>query len=87
MIPLQAGDHGIVIEFKTFRPKKEKNLEEACKNALRQIRKQKYTNELKSRKVATNKIYVYGFVFEGKKVLICGGAEEEIDWQEIMNKK
>ena len=87
MIPLQAGDHGIVIEFKTFRPKKEKNLEEACNNALRQIRQQKYTNELKSRKVAPNKISVYGFAFAGKKVLICGGAEEEIDWQEIMDKK
>lgn len=34
--------------------------------------------------VAENNIYVYGFAFQGKKVLICGGAEKEIDWMSIL---
>ena len=37
--------------------------------------------------IASNNIFVYGFAFEGKKVLICGGAYSSINWENIANKR
>ena len=79
LTPKVIPDRGIVIEFKTFNPKKEKNLEETCKNALKQIQEKKYASELISRGLPSNRISAFAFAFEGKKVLIAGGRISDID--------
>ena len=84
MIPKQANDHGIVIEFKTSAAANEKQLKTTCKSALRQIREQEYIVDLVSSNVMPNQIYVYGFAFKSKNVLICGGAYDQIDWSDII---
>ena len=86
LFPKQVGDRGIVLEFKT-RKEGEKDLQETYDNALKQIGEKGYTTELKARNVAVNNIFVYGFAFEGKKVLIRGGAYASIDWENIANNK
>ena len=85
LFPKKPGDRGIVLEFKTLKADKEKDLHETCAHALMHIREKDYTQELKARNVAPQNIYVYGFGFEGKKVLICGGAYETIDWETVLN--
>ena len=85
MFPQKNGDPGIVIEFKTLESHTEKDLNEACINALKQIKTKEYTNSLLSRGIAPSNIYVYGFAFKGKDVLICGGAEEKIDWTSLLD--
>ena len=78
MIPSNGCDHGIVIEFKTRDTKNEQSLQKTCANALQQIYKQQYVTQLLNRNVDASNIYVYGFAFQGKDVLILGGA-----WQSI----
>ena len=87
MFPEQSNDHGIVIEFKTLENDTEKNLQDTCKNALKQIKEKKYISELVSRGIGTSNIYVYGFSFKGKEVLICGGLERNLDWSSILDTK
>ena len=84
MYPKDPVDHGIVIEFKSIKSKNEKNLSDTCANALKQIKEKDYINDLIVHNVAKRNIYVYGFAFQGKKVLICGGAEEKLDWYSIL---
>ena len=86
LFPKKAGDRGIVLEFKT-RKEEDKDLQETCDNALKQIGEKGYTTELKAWNVAPNNIFVYGFAFEGKKVLIRGGSYASIDWENLANKK
>ena len=74
LFPLRKGDRGIIIEFKTMRPRKEKSLEDTCASALRQIAEKRYADALAARGVARDAIYAYGFGFRGKEVLITGGA-------------
>ena len=86
MFPIRSDDHGIVIEFKTLEKNTEKNLDEACFNALKQIKIKEYTAALISRGIASSNIYIYGFAFKGKDVLIRGGAEEKVDWTSIFGR-
>ena len=79
MFPKNSNDHGIVIEFKSITQNKEKNLESTCANAIKQIQEKKYINDLIIHNIVRSNIYVYGFAFQGKKVLICGGAVETLD--------
>ena len=81
MYPKNKRDHGIVIEFKSISKNKEGTLEETCVNALKQIKEKDYIKDLILHNVHKKDIYVYGFAFQGKKVMICGGAEENIDWE------
>ena len=76
LIPVKNYDHGIVIEFKVMGSDNEKSLEETCSNALRQIHEKQYTKELQQHHI--RHIYVYGFAFKGKEVLICGGEEGDV---------
>ena len=85
MYPKKDTDPGIVIEFKSISQSKEHNLKETCNNALKQIKERDYIKDLILHGVAKNNIYVYGFAFQGKKVLICGGAEEMLDCNSILN--
>ncbi len=77
LIPLRDGDHGIVIEFKTRDTKKEKYLKTTCNNALKQIKKMRYSSTLQSRGIAKEDIYLYGFGFDGKEVMIAGGINTD----------
>lgn len=61
---------GIIIEFKVRREKREANLEDTVKAALKQIEEKNYTAELLSLGFEERHIKKYGFAFEGKKVLI-----------------
>ena len=68
--PLSAELPAIIMEFKVFNSAREKSLEETVQNALKQIKDKKYNTELISHGVPEERIYYYGFAFEGKKVLI-----------------
>lgn len=71
--PLKAGQPAYVLEFKVFRPKQERNLEETVQNALNQIEAKQYDAELLARGISREQIRHYGVAFEGKQVLIGGG--------------
>lgn len=68
--PLHPSDNAYILEFKVRNPKYEKNLEETISNALAQIKEKKYASSLEAKGIAQEKIYCYGFAFEGKTVLI-----------------
>lgn len=68
--PLRPEDDAIIMEFKVFRPKTEKNLEDTVKNALAQIEKENYAASLLARGIPKERIRKYGFGFKGKEVLI-----------------
>jgi uncharacterized protein YfbU (UPF0304 family) len=68
--PLKAEYDAIIIEFKVFKPKKEKNLEETVQNALKQIEREQYATDLVMKGIKPEKIRKYGFAFKGKEVLI-----------------
>lgn len=63
-------DDGIILEFKVFQPKKERNLEDTVTAALQQIEDKRYETALIVKGVEREKIRKYGFAFSGKKVLI-----------------
>ncbi len=68
--PREQADDAIIIEFKVFNARKEKNLEETLLNALGQIEEKKYDASLLAKGISADRIRKYGFAFEGKKVLI-----------------
>ena len=68
--PLNDTDDGIILEFKVYNPKKEKDLEETVQNALRQIDDKKYEQTLLSYGMSEERIRKYGIAFRGKEVLI-----------------
>ncbi len=69
--PLHADrDDGIIMEFKVFQPKKERNLEDTVKAALKQIDEKKYDVSLIVKGIPRERIHRYGFAFRGKEVLI-----------------
>ena len=63
-------DDGIIIEFKVFQPKREKELEDTVKAALKQIEEKKYDTYLLEKGIPKERIRRYGFAFWGKRVLI-----------------
>lgn len=75
--PKAYSDHAIVMEFKVFHAKKDKTLETAVQNALKQINDMNYDADLIARGIEKKRIRHYGFAFEGKKVLI-GEDQPEI---------
>lgn len=60
----------IILEFKVFNPKREKDLEDTVKAALAQIEKKQYAAGLIARGIPKEQIRCYGFAFDGKQVLI-----------------
>ena len=63
-------DDGIILEFKVFQPKKEKDLEDTVKVALKQIDEKRYEACLIAKGIEKERIRKYGFAFNGKEVLI-----------------
>lgn len=76
--PRYDTDDAVIFEFKVFDPKKEKTLEHTVHAAVRQIIEKKYAAVLES-KCTKDKIRIYGFAFEGKKVLIDGGYINQLE--------
>ena len=70
MEPKKEGLPAIIIEFKVFNKRREKDLEETVASALAQIEEKQYEKELITRGIARERIRKYGFAFMGKEVLI-----------------
>ena len=68
--PLNETDDAIILEFKVFNPKKEKDMEETVQNALQQIEDKKYEQSLLDQGIGKDRIRKYGFAFRGKEILI-----------------
>ncbi|WP_051205699.1 PD-(D/E)XK nuclease domain-containing protein [Butyrivibrio sp. FC2001] len=73
MEPRDKNGKAVIIEFKVFDDEKEENLEDTLASALSQIEEKKYDQVLIDRGILPGHILKYGFVFEGKKVLIGEG--------------
>ena len=73
MEPKKEELPAIIIEFKVFNKRKEKDLEETVAAALAQIEEKQYEKELIIRGIAKERIKKYGFAFLGKEVLIGEG--------------
>ena len=63
-------DVAVIIEFKVFNHRREKTLEDTLHAALAQIEEKQYETALLARGIPKERIYKYGFAFEGKNVLI-----------------
>ena len=77
-IMLEPGDgekNAYVIEFKVYNPRKEGTLEDTVRAALDQIEAKNYAAVLTGKGIPQERIYKYGFAFEGKKVLIGGRGD------------
>ncbi|MCI9123938.1 MAG: hypothetical protein HFH35_07665 [Eubacterium sp.] len=59
-----------ILEFKVRDPQEENTLLDTAKDALRQIKEMRYAALLEEKGIAGDRIWCYGFAFEGKKVLI-----------------
>lgn len=68
--PLKGNLPAIVMEFKVYNKKKEKALEDTVASALAQIEERQYDRTFLDKGIAPERIFHYGFAFEGKKVLI-----------------
>lgn len=62
--------NAFILEFKVFNKRKENSLEDTVQEALRQIEEKQYEAALIAKGIPKERIYKYGFAFEGKKVLI-----------------
>ena len=60
----------IIIEFKVFNTKREASLDDTVQAALVQIEEKRYDAALLAKGIPEDRIYKYGFAFEGKTVLI-----------------
>ena len=70
------SDCGIILEFKIFNKRREKDINDTANVALKQIYEKHYKEELVKKGVSENNIYCYGVAFQGKLVAISKEIEE-----------
>ena len=70
MLESRDGKDAVIIEFKVFNSRKEKNLQDTVQTARQQIEEKKYEQGLLQRGFLKKQIRKYGFAFCGKEVLI-----------------
>lgn len=70
--PLNSKDDAMILEFKVFQPKKERELEDTVTAALKQIEERDYEAVLRAKGIGKERIRRYGFAFCGNHVLIGG---------------
>ena len=75
--PVNAADDAIILEFKVFQPRREKELTDTVSAALRQIEDKKYEMFLLEKGIARERIRKYGFAFRGQEVLIGAVGQEK----------
>lgn len=75
--PRGSKEDAIILEFKVFQPRKERNLQETVGAALKQIEEKGYAADLAGKGITEDRIRRYGFAFCGKEVLIAGGYFSE----------
>lgn len=75
--PKRPEDDAVLIEFKVFKPAKEKDLSDTVAAALEQIEAKGYEAALTAKGIEGERIRKYGFAFRGKQVLIGSGAERQ----------
>lgn len=69
------SDCGIILEFKIFNKRREKDINDTVNVALKQIYEKHYKEELVKKGVSENNIYCYGVAFQGKLVAISKEIE------------
>ena len=75
LVPLDANDPALVLEFKVFDPDEEADLADTVARAHDQICKKGCAAGLVARGIDPERIREYGIAFEGKRALIgCGGV-------------
>ncbi len=68
--PLRKEDYAIILEFKVYNPKIEKNLEQTVQTAHHQMEEKHYERVLLDHGIGKERIRKYGFAFRGKEILI-----------------
>lgn len=68
--PKSNTDDAIIIEFKVHDAEDEETLKDTALSALSQIAEKQYAASLEAEGISSDRIRIYGFAFEGKKVLI-----------------
>lgn len=68
--PVERNADAFILEFKVRDPKEERSLQDTVEKALQQIAQRRYAAALEAEGIAGERIWCYGFAFEGKEVLI-----------------